>query len=169
MTHWHCLTSDRPLLLASLYQETQMQLHWKACCLSLLHQLVCLLFLISNLKIIQTAKFKRNSRKNGNNLYNEVVKQVFDLTKRYTKSNSLSLFPPRKATWRYFQRPVSRKSRNLFGPKKPFIKVWAAYSVKLIFSYVVKGIKIKITTEFRATRHLCFENTRRIMSPEMCS
>ena len=39
--------------------------------------------------------------------------------------------------------PVSRKSRELFGPKKPFIKVRPTYSVKLVFSYVVKGIKIK--------------------------
>ena len=40
--------------------------------------------------------------------------------------------------------PVSRKSRELFGPEKPFVKVRPAYSVKLVFSYVVKGIKLKI-------------------------
>ena len=40
--------------------------------------------------------------------------------------------------------PVSRKSRELFGPEKPFVKLRPAYSVKLVFSYVVKGIKIKI-------------------------
>ena len=39
--------------------------------------------------------------------------------------------------------PVSRKSRKLFGPEKPFVKLRPAYSVKLVFSYVVKGIKIK--------------------------
>ena len=43
--------------------------------------------------------------------------------------------------------PVSRKSRkgksrNLFGPEKPFIKFRLAYSVKLVFSYVVKEIKM---------------------------
>ena len=63
--------------------------------------------------------------------------------------------------------PVSRKSRKLFGPEKPFIKLRLAYSVKLVFSYVVKGIKIKITAKFRASRPLTFEDTKRIMSPEM--
>ena len=65
------------------------------------------------------------------------------------------------------QGPVSRKSRELFGPEKPFVKVRPAYSVKLVFSYVVKGIKIKIIAKFRASRRLCFEDTKRIMSPEM--
>ena len=65
------------------------------------------------------------------------------------------------------QGPVSRKSRKLFGPEKPFVKLRPAYSVKLVFSYVVKGIKIKITAKFRASRRLSFEDTKRIMSPEM--
>ena len=63
--------------------------------------------------------------------------------------------------------PVSRKSRKLFGPEEPFVRLRSAYSVKLIFSYVVKGIKIKITAKFRASRRLRFEDTKRIMSPEM--
>ena len=29
--------------------------------------------------------------------------------------------------------PVSRKSRKLFGPEKPFVKLRPAYSVKLVF------------------------------------
>ena len=57
------------------------------------------------------------------------------------------------------QGPVSRKSRKLFGPEKPFVKLRPAYSVKLVFSYVVKGIKIKITAKFRASRRLSFEDT----------
>ena len=65
------------------------------------------------------------------------------------------------------QRLVSRKSRKLFGPEKPFVKLRPAYSVKLFFSYVVKGIKIKITAKVRASRHLRFEDRKRIMSPEM--
>ena len=40
------------------------------------------------------------------------------------------------------QGPVSQKSRKLFGPEKPFVKRRLAYSVKLVFSYVVKAIKI---------------------------
>ena len=65
------------------------------------------------------------------------------------------------------QGPVSRKSRELFGPVKPFIKLRLAYSAKLIFSYVVKGIKIKLTAKFRASGCLRFEDTKRIMSPEI--
>ena len=63
--------------------------------------------------------------------------------------------------------PVSRKSRKLFGPEKPFVKLRPAYSVKLVFSYVVKGLKIKRTAKFRASRRLRFEDTKRVMSPEM--
>ena len=62
---------------------------------------------------------------------------------------------------------TSRKSRRLFGPEKPFVKLRPAHSVKLVFSYVVKGIQIKITAKFRASRFLCFEDTKRTMSPEM--
>ena len=66
---------------------------------------------------------------------------------------------------------VSRKSRKLFGPEKPFVIllsiIISAYSVKLIFSYVVKGIKIKISAKFHASRRLSCEDTKKIMSPEM--
>ena len=54
------------------------------------------------------------------------------------------------------------------GPEKPFVKLRPAYFLKLIFSHVVnKGIKIKITAKFRASRRLRFEDTKRIMSPEI--
>ena len=59
------------------------------------------------------------------------------------------------------------KVLKLFGPEKPLLIRQPAYSVKLAFSCVVKGIKIKITEKFRATRRLSFEDTKRIMSPEM--
>ena len=36
-----------------------------------------------------------------------------------------------------------------------------------VFSYVVKGMKRKITAKFSASRHLRFEDTKRIMSPEI--
>ena len=62
---------------------------------------------------------------------------------------------------------VSRKSRELFGPEKSFLKLRPAYSVKLVFSYVVKGIKIQTTAKFRASRCLRFEDTKRIISPEI--
>ena len=63
--------------------------------------------------------------------------------------------------------PVSRKSRELFGPEKPFVKLRPAYSVKLVFSYVVEGTKINITAKFRASRRLHFEDTKRNMSPDL--
>ena len=61
---------------------------------------------------------------------------------------------------------VSQKTRKLYGPEKPIVKLRPAYSVKLVFLYVVKGIKIKITAKFCDTEHLRFEDTKRIMSPE---
>ena len=75
---------------------------------------------------------------------------------------SPNISPKKKHQW-----PVSRKSRKLFGPEKPFLKLQLAHSVKLVFSYIVKGGKIKITAKFRALRGLRFENTKRTMSPEM--
>ena len=63
--------------------------------------------------------------------------------------------------------PVSQKSRKRFGPEKPLVKLRLAYSVTLVFLYVVTGIKIKLTAKFRASRRLSFEDTKRIMSPEM--
>ena len=63
------------------------------------------------------------------------------------------------------QGPVSRKSRKLFAPEMPFVKLRPVYPVTLVFSYVVKGIKI--TVKFRASRRLRFEDTKKIMSPEM--
>ena len=61
------------------------------------------------------------------------------------------------------QGPVSRKSRKLSGPEKPFVKLRPANSVKPVLSYVVKGIKIKIHAKFRASRRFRFEDTKWIM------
>ena len=58
--------------------------------------------------------------------------------------------------------PVSRKSRKLLG-----LVSHSLNSVKLVFSYVVKRIKSKITAKFPASRRLRFEYTKRIMSTEM--
>ena len=63
--------------------------------------------------------------------------------------------------------PVSRTSRENFGPEKPVVKLRPAYSVKLVFSFVVKGIKTKIMAKFRASRRLRIEDTKRIMLPEI--
>ena len=60
-----------------------------------------------------------------------------------------------------------RDFRGLFleSPEKPFVKLRPAYCAKLVFSYVVKGIKI--TAKFCASRCLRFEDTKRIMAPEI--
>ena len=54
----------------------------------------------------------------------------------------------------------------LESPEKPFVKLRPAYSVKLIFSYVVKGIKIKITAKFCASRHLRLKIQRELWHPK---
>ena len=64
------------------------------------------------------------------------------------------------------QGPVSRKSRKLFGPEKPFVKLRTANSAGLVFSCVVNGKQLKHTAKFGASRRLRFEDTKRIMSPE---
>ena len=63
---------------------------------------------------------------------------------------------------------VSRECRKLFGSEKPFAKLQSTYSVKLDFSYVVNGIKVKITAKFRASRRLRFADTKRVISSKMC-
>ena len=68
--------------------------------------------------------------------------------------------------------PGARFSKVLrtFRFQKPIRKTsGTAYSVKLVFSHVVKEIKltIKITANFLASRRLRFEDTKRMMSPEI--
>lgn len=55
-----------------------------------------------------------------------------------------------------------------FRPENPFLKLQPTSSVKLV-SYVVKGVKIKISAKFCALRQLRFEITKRTMSPSECS
>ena len=55
----------------------------------------------------------------------------------------------------------------LESPEKPSRKLLPAHSEKLVFPYVVKGIKIKITAKLCASRHVRFEDTKKIVSPEM--
>ena len=88
-------------------------------------------------------------------------------------SIKVSLSAPRLLCEKYYRDrypdlgPESRKSRELFGPEKAFVKLRTGYSVKLVFSYVINRSQIKITAKFRASRGLRFEDTKRIMSPEM--
>ena len=48
--------------------------------------------------------------------------------------------------------PFLESPENFSGPEKPFLKLRLAHSVKLVFSVVVKGRKIKLTAKFRALR-----------------
>ena len=63
--------------------------------------------------------------------------------------------------------PFLESPENFSGPKSHSLKLRPAYSVKLVFKYVVKGIKVKRTAKFRASRRLRFEDTKRTMSPEI--
>ena len=56
------------------------------------------------------------------------------------------------------------KTPKTFRARKDIRNTRPALSVKPVFSYVIKGIKIKITAKLR----LRFEDTKRITSPEMC-
>ena len=67
--------------------------------------------------------------------------------------------------WEFSEFPGIR-GPYLESPEKPFVKLRPAYCVKLVFSCVVKGLKIKIKAKFRSLRRLRFEDTKRIMSPE---
>ena len=94
-----------------------------------------------------------------------MAKEFFTLT---LPSIGSVMFPggkPLDSTF-HVQGPVSRKSRKLSGPEKPFVKLRSAYSVKLVFSYVVKGIKIKITAKFRASRRLVLKIQRELCHPK---
>mgnify|MGYP000034808374 CR=1 FL=1 len=61
------------------------------------------------------------------------------------------------------------KVPQTFRIRKAIRKTIPDYSVKLVLSYVEKGIKIKIVAKFLGPRRLSFEDTKiiiRIMSPE---
>ena len=47
---------------------------------------------------------------------------------------------------------------------KPFVKLRSVHSVKLIFSHIVKGIKIKTPAKFRASRRFRLEDKKRIVT-----
>ena len=61
---------------------------------------------------------------------------------------------------------ISQRPENVSSPKSNSEKLLPAHSIKLVFPYVAKAIKIKITAKFRDMEHLRFEDTKRIMSPE---
>ena len=83
---------------------------------------------------------------------------------RQTSLQPLSELSKQKETGSSALACVSQKTRKLYGPEKPFEKLRPAYSVKLVFLYVVKVIKVKITAKFRDTEHLRFEDTKRTVT-----
>ena len=97
-------------------------------------------------------------------------KSKINSKKRYQSVGGLFSFLRKLPLFKFPNYPdlacVSQKTRKRNEPEKPFVKLRPAYSVKLFFSYVVKGIKLKITAEFRDTAHIRFEDTKGIISPE---
>ena len=67
-------------------------------------------------------------------------------------------------SWRPGPGACFSKFPKTFRARKPFVKLQPANSVKLVFSYVVKGIKSKITAKFPASRRLRFEYTKYIFN-----
>ena len=67
--------------------------------------------------------------------------------------------------------PGARFSKvpRTFRARKAIRKITTCLFCKagLFISYVVKGMKLKITAKFRASRRLRFEDTKRITSPEI--
>ena len=70
-----------------------------------------------------------------------------------------------KKLGRYPSNPDKESKPVTWGPflenpenfyQKPFVKLWLGYSAKLVFSYVEKGWKIKLTVRFRDARRLRF-------------
>ena len=71
----------------------------------------------------------------------QVKKELRELEAKYEKGNyfcELECWKKTKLNCPRVQHdpaqgPVSRKSRELFGPEKPFVKLRPAHSVKLVF------------------------------------
>ena len=56
--------------------------------------------------------------------------------------------------------PVSRKSRKLFGPEKPFQKLRSAYSKRLVFYYDFKIREGKFIAKFHVWKRLDYRSGR---------
>ena len=54
----------------------------------------------------------------------------------------------------------------MFWSQKPFVKLRPVYSVKLVFLHHIRGIQMKITAKFRASRCLRFEDTEELCHPK---
>ena len=73
---------------------------------------------------------------------------------------------------RYFeldrvQGPVSRSSRDLFGPKKPAVKLESTCFEKLMLYNVFRGRKTKRMSKFHGLELRCCEDIKRIVAPEI--
>ena len=60
----------------------------------------------------------------------------------------------------FYMGPFFESLLNFFGSKQPFVKLRPTYSVKLVYAYLAKGIKMKVSAKFRSLRHLSFEDTK---------
>ena len=82
----------------------------------------------------------------------------------------LCLMPNRGSVAEWLERHAQNREIPSSCPVACFSKVrklfYKANSTKLGVSYVVKGKQLKKTAKFHARRRLCFEDTKRIVSPE---
>ena len=65
------------------------------------------------------------------------------------------------------QGPVSRKSREVFWPEKPLVKLQSACFQKLISQRLFDVGKTKRIAKFDGLESLCCEDIREIVAPEI--
>ena len=68
--------------------------------------------------------------------------------------------------WSWCQGPVSRKSRELFGPEKLFVKLQSACFEKMTFLHVFNIRKIKRIAKFESLEPRRCEDIKGIVAPE---
>jgi len=92
------------------------------------------------------------------------------LTIPFKKTTTVAYPSPRKFWYPNAGARFSKVPRT-FWAQKAIRKTttWSFCKAGLFINYVVKGIKTNITAKFHASRRLRFEDTKRIMSPEIRS
>ena len=83
-----------------------------------------------------------------------------------TRSANWSIRPASSNKWGALLGPVSRKSRERFGPEKPVVKLQSACFEKLIFYHVFSVRKTKRIVKFGGFEARCCEDMKGIVTPE---
>jgi len=93
--------------------------------------------------------------------YDLKVKEKWSFAQSLKYLNALSFFKVnsmRSNTIIHFyfqQESVSRKSRKVFGPGKPFIKIWTTHSEKMLFQLVFKIRNAYLIAKFMLFKIQC--------------